>query len=120
MTNKKLIEKLQEDMEMRGFSHYTKDSYLRKTKEIQNILWTGNNYWLASRCVITDSFGAYFEVRGVSSYGVYEYGSLTGFSSYLNEGSTISVCAIHPLVTLKSEVIDIDAGYDETTGWKLK
>ena len=34
MTNKKLIEKLQEDMDMRGFSHYTKDSYLRKTKEI--------------------------------------------------------------------------------------
>ena len=34
MTNKKLIEKLQEDMEMRGFSHYTKDSYLRKAKEI--------------------------------------------------------------------------------------
>ena len=33
MTNKKLIEKLQEDMEMRGFSHYTKDSYLRKAKE---------------------------------------------------------------------------------------
>ena len=30
MTNKKLIEKLQEDMEMRGFSNYTKDSYLRK------------------------------------------------------------------------------------------
>ena len=34
MTNKKLIEKLQEDMDMRGFSHYTKYSYLRKTKEI--------------------------------------------------------------------------------------
>ena len=34
MTNKKLIEKMQEDMEMRGFSHYTKDSYLRKAKEI--------------------------------------------------------------------------------------
>ena len=34
MTNEKLIEKLQEDMEMRGFSHYTKDSYLRKAKEI--------------------------------------------------------------------------------------
>ena len=34
MTNKKLIEKLQEDMEMRGFSHHTKDSYLRKAKEI--------------------------------------------------------------------------------------
>ena len=34
MTNKQLIEKLKEDMEMRGFSHYTKDSYLRKAKEI--------------------------------------------------------------------------------------
>lgn len=34
MTNKKLIEKLKEDMEMRGFSHYTKDSYLRKAKDI--------------------------------------------------------------------------------------
>ena len=34
MTNKKLLEKLQEDMEMRGFSHHTKDSYLRKAKEI--------------------------------------------------------------------------------------
>lgn len=34
MTNQELLEKLQEDMEMRGFSHYTKDSYLRKAKEI--------------------------------------------------------------------------------------
>lgn len=34
MTNQELIEKLKEDMEMRGFSHYTKDSYLRKAKEI--------------------------------------------------------------------------------------
>ena len=34
MTNKKLLEKLQEDMEMRGFSHYTKDSYYRKAKEL--------------------------------------------------------------------------------------
>ena len=34
MTNQELIEKLQEDMEKRGFSHYTKDSYLRKAKEI--------------------------------------------------------------------------------------
>ena len=29
MTKKQLIEKLKEDMEMRGFSHHTKDSYLR-------------------------------------------------------------------------------------------
>ena len=34
MTNKKLLEKLKEDMEMRGFSHHTKDSYYRKAKEM--------------------------------------------------------------------------------------
>ena len=34
MTNKKLLEKLKEDMEMRGFSPHTKDSYYRKAKEI--------------------------------------------------------------------------------------
>ena len=34
MTNKKLIEKLQEDMKMRNFSPYTYDTYMRKTKEM--------------------------------------------------------------------------------------
>lgn len=35
MSNQELLEKLKEDMEMRGFSHYTKDSYYRKTKDFQ-------------------------------------------------------------------------------------
>ena len=34
MTNKQLLEKLKEDMEMRGFSKHTKASYYRKAKEI--------------------------------------------------------------------------------------
>ena len=34
MTNKQLLEKLKEDMEMRGFSIHTKASYYRKAKEI--------------------------------------------------------------------------------------
>lgn len=34
MTNKKLLEKLQEDMEMCGFSHHTKYSYYYKAKKI--------------------------------------------------------------------------------------
>ena len=33
MTNQEVLEKLKEDMEMRGFSHYTKDAYYRKAKE---------------------------------------------------------------------------------------
>lgn len=34
MTNEQIIRKMKEDMKMRGFSHYTEDSYLRKTKDI--------------------------------------------------------------------------------------
>ena len=33
MTNEELMEKLKEDMEMRGFSNYTKANYLKKAKE---------------------------------------------------------------------------------------
>ena len=34
MSNQELLEKLKEDMELRGFSHYTKDSYYRKAKDV--------------------------------------------------------------------------------------
>lgn len=34
MTNEEIIEKLKEDMEMRGFSKWTKESYLSKTRDI--------------------------------------------------------------------------------------
>lgn len=34
MTNKELLKKMQEDMEMRGFSHHTKASYKCKSREI--------------------------------------------------------------------------------------
>ena len=96
--------------------------YYNKSKvnqEIQNILWTGNNYWLASRCVSAYSSGADFYVRYVNSSNVYGSGLCYCGTSSLNEGPC-SHYAVRPLVSLKSEVIDIDAGYDETTGWKLK
>ena len=34
MSNEEIIKKMKEDMEMRGFSYHTKDSYLRKTKDV--------------------------------------------------------------------------------------
>ena len=34
MTNKQLLEKLKEDMELRGFQKHTTASYYRKEKEI--------------------------------------------------------------------------------------
>ena len=38
MTNEEIITKMKEDMKMRGFSHYTEDSYLRKAKDVWNTL----------------------------------------------------------------------------------
>ena len=34
MDNDKLIQKMKEDMEIRGFSEYTKSNYLNKTKHM--------------------------------------------------------------------------------------
>ena len=89
-------------------------------QEIQNILWTGNNYWLASRCVNTYSSSANFNVRAVYRSLVGANLLCSGNSSRVNENPS-SLFAVRPLVSLKSEVIDIDAGYNEATGgWKLK
>ena len=87
--------------------------------QVQDMLFTGNNYWLASRCVGPYSSGALFSVRRVFSSVVGALNLCDGDSSSLDE-YTSSLYAVRPLVSLKSEVIDIDAGYDETTGWKLK
>lgn len=34
MTNNQILKKLNQDTKMKNFSHYTNDSYMRKTKEI--------------------------------------------------------------------------------------
>ena len=96
--------------------------YYNKSKvasQVQDMLFPGSYYWLASRCVSTYSSYALFFVRVVNSSYMSGNYLCYGLSSNLDE-ITLSICAVRPLVSLKSEVIDIDAGYDETTGWKLK
>ena len=100
---------------------YTSYDYNKSkvASQVQDMLFTGNCYYLASRCVYAFSSSANFYVRYVNSSNVNTYRLCNGISSSLNE-SPFRFCAVRPLVSLKSEVIDIDAGYDETTGWKLK
>ena len=38
MTNEQIISKMKDDMKMRGFSHWTEESYLGKTKDIMKYL----------------------------------------------------------------------------------
>ena len=88
--------------------------------QVQDMLFPGNYYWLASRCVTTISSIAYFNVRLVNSSDVGGILLCNGNSSNLG-GGTRSLYAVRPLVSLKSEVIDIDAGYNKANGgWKLK
>ena len=87
--------------------------------EIQNMLFTGNYYWLASRCIYPYSTDAYFYVHFVGPSDVNPSYLCYGYGSFLDEYST-SNCAVRPLVSIKSEVIDIEAGYNKITGWNLK
>ena len=98
---------------------YYHNNKSKVSSQVQDMLFTENKYWLASRCVHAFSSFANFYVRYVSSSYVDGLSLCYGYSSYLSE-DPFSICAVRPLVSLKSEVIDIDAGYDETTGWKLK
>ena len=97
--------------------------YYNKSKvasQVQDMLFPGNYYWLASRCVHASSSSANFHVRGVNSSDVDGNRLCIGVSPLLHE-YTISNCAVRPLVSLKSEVINIDAGYNKTNGgWELK
>lgn len=93
---------------------------IKVASQVQDMLFTGNNYWLPSRCVYTFSSSAIFYVRYVSSSNVGALSLCGGYSSYVYD-YTRSDYAVRPLVSLKSEVIDIDAGYNEANGgWKLK
>ena len=88
--------------------------------QVQDMLFPGNYYWLASRYVNPDSRIAHFNVRYVYSSrvsgGSFSFGTSSGLYEFPSR-----LCAVRPLVSLKSEVIDIDAGYNEATGgWKLK
>ena len=100
-----------------------KDTYYDYNKseientDIQNMLFNGN-YWLASRCFYIYSSYAGFNVRRVD--GDYaNSGSLCGgHSSYMSEFA--STCAVRPVVTLKSDIIDVSTNYSTEGEWKLK
>ena len=86
--------------------------------DIQNMLFNGN-YWLASRLVDTPTGLAYFRVHLVYDAGTGGYSLCTGSSSCLNENSYSSF-AVRPVVTLKSDIIDVSTNYSTEGEWKLK
>ena len=70
-------------------------------------------YWLASRCVSTNTANARFEVRMVYSGYV-----ISDYLQSSNNGTTMSVFAVRPVVTLNSDVKVI--GGDGVNGWEIE
>ena len=75
-------------------------------------------YWLASRFVdVFDSNYPYFGLRSVS------FGGVAGEHLFFSRGyadAYNSDSYVRPVVSIKSNIINIDVGYNETTGWSLK
>lgn len=68
-------------------------------------------YWLASRCVYTDSSGCYFSMRLVNR------GNVTTYYVYNSYGNSSGLrCELFPAVSLSSELINGDA----TTGFSVQ
>lgn len=86
--------------------------------EIQSILCNGK-YWLASRCISSDSRASSFNVFRAYKYGVYSHELCSGDDSLLSE-SSFTDYAVRPIVTIEANVINIHEGYNEQTGWNLK
>lgn len=99
-------------------TYYIYDKSKIENTDIQNMLFNGN-YWLASRCVDADSSYARFHVRDV--YGDYAYtDSLCGSDRSHFYGGTNDYLAVRPVVTLKSDIIDVSTNYSTEGEWKLK
>ena len=99
------------------YTYYTYKKSKIENTDIQNMLFNGV-YWLASRCVDTYSSSANVYVRNVNG-GNTNASTMCGcFSSNLYEYS--SVYAVRPVVTLKSDIIDVSTNYSTEGEWKLK
>ena len=96
---------------------YTKD---RIENPIVQTMLSNESYWLASRCLNTGSDYSYFIVYGMENSYMNAYrlsgGDPYGIDEYAND-----LYAVRPIVTLKLNVIDKGAGYNEANGgWQLK
>ena len=86
----------------------------------QTMLFNGK-YWLASRCVDTYYSDSYFRIHNVGNTKVYAEGLCNGNMFSLDQ-YTLSNFAVRPVVTLKSDVIDLSINYDKDNIniWRLK
>ena len=99
------------------YTNYAYNNERIGDSEIQSILCNGR-YWVASRCIASDSSSSSFKVFRAYTYGVYSHDLCSGNDSLLSE-SSFTDYSVRPVVTIESNAINIQAGYNEQTGWNL-
>ena len=91
--------------------------------DVQNMIFKGK-YWLASRSIASYSTVSNFGVRRVDGPGTNVASSnlCDGSSNTLGEsaGSSIQDYAIRAVVTINSDIIDINTDYETEGHWNLK
>lgn len=100
------------------YTYYSWNKSKIPDTNIQSMLFNGS-YLLASRCMTNYSSNAEFRVRSVHSSITSGIHLCTGSSSGLSHYE-VSNYAVRPVVTLKSDVIDINTDYDTEGVWRLK
>ena len=105
------------DMQSNFISADTRDTTKASSMYYELLCNNGSSYyWLASRYVRTDNSSYFnFGLRGVGR------GSVRGAIMFYSRGyATFDGSYVRPVVSLKSNIINTDGGYNETTGWSLK
>ena len=100
------------------YTYYYYSNTKIENRDVKNMLFNGN-YWLASRCIKTNSSSSYFRVRYVAGSNTDAYNLCFGRSSALSE-SALGSFAVRPIVILKSNVIDTNTNYETEEHWNLK
>ena len=100
------------------YTYYYYSNTKIENTDVQNMLFNGN-YWLASRCIMTDSSRSCFYVRYVFGSNTDANGLCLGSSSSLDE-IPYGDYAVRPIVILKSNVIDTNTNYETEEHWNLK
>ena len=110
-------EKQRYDFEHKYTAYFydTKDFLLNEYQLLFNGI-----FWLASRGIEASS-AAYYSIFYIKGKTIsYTPLCTNDYDFYIYSNPQATDRGIKPIVTLKSDLIDIDAGYNETTGWSLK
>ena len=100
-------------------TYYSYNKSKIENTDIQNMLFN-EPYWLASRCISCGSKEAGFYACHVGYGGRTNYACLCiGNTSNVLENTWYDF-AVRPVVTLKSDIIDVSTNYSTEGEWKLK